>query len=124
MTQNSPTYAAGAMRGAVSRMLLASSIDLVTVYRSISSMVETAIVRRLFAHNGTALHELALDPESLHVVTRDGEVLSPTEAVPTPEMRLAVQVVEDALRSIGYTEVSHVIQFFADAPLQLAKSAD
>lgn len=88
--------------------------DLVTVYRSMSMMVEIGLVRRLFAHNGTALHELALEPERYHVVTRAGEVLSPVELMPSPEMRLAVQAVEDALRARGYTGIGHVIQFFAE----------
>ncbi len=100
---------------------IAGACDLVTVYRSIGAMVEIGLVRRLFAKNGTALHELALEPERYHVVTRSGEVLSPVEAVPSPEMRLAVQAVEDALRARGYAGVRHVIQFFADAPTVKSK---
>lgn len=88
------------------------SCDLVTVYRSVGTMHEIGLVHRVFSPSGVQLFELGLDPERLHVFDRaTGDVQSIAEA-PSPEMRMALQAIEDGLRERGYTAVEHVIQFF------------
>ncbi len=94
---------------------LSGGCDLVTLYRSIGAMHEIGLVRRIFRHSGTSLYQLELAPERYHLVTKSDEVIPLDGQIPSPEMRVAVQRIEDLLRSRGYTSVSHVVQFFADA---------
>lgn len=97
---------------------LQGDCDLVTVYRSLASMVEIGLVRRIFGHSGVALYQLELAPERYHVLTPAEAVDVLEEVLPSPEMRLAVQAVEDSLRAAGFTKVTHLIQFFATKPDQ------
>lgn len=93
---------------------LAGACDLVTLYRSIGSMHEIGLVRRIFTRSGTSLYQLELSPERYHLVTKSDEIISLEERIPSEDMRLALQRVEDVLRAKGYTSVSHVVQFFVD----------
>lgn len=96
---------------------IGGTCDLVTVYRSTAHLCEIGLFRRIFSRMGTSLYQLELEPEHYQVVARDGGGrIVPIEAAPSPEMRLVVQAIEDQLRQMGYTHVTHVIQFFADEP--------
>lgn len=93
---------------------LGGACDLVTVYRSVASMERVGLVRRIFGVSGVGLYQLNLAPERYHVVTKDGQIIALDETVPSPEMRLSIQAIEDRLRASGFTGVSHVIEFFAE----------
>lgn len=86
--------------------------DLVTVYRSMATMEQIGLVRRIFSRSGVGLYQLELRPERYHIITSDGQVTALEDTMPSPEMRLAIQAVEDRLRAAGFTSVSHVVEFF------------
>jgi Fe2+ or Zn2+ uptake regulation protein len=89
--------------------------DLVTVYRSITAMEEIGLVRKIYAHSGVTLYQLALAPEMYPVLSSDEPEAVLEELDPPPEMRLAIQAVEDALRAGGFTHVSHAVQFYTNS---------
>jgi len=86
-----------------------SACDIVTVYRCMAAFESIGLVRRAFLINGTSLYEINLgNPNRYHVACKQ------TNAV--DELRRAIQVVEDTLRSQGYTEVGHIVEFFGKSP--------
>jgi len=85
-----------------------NSCDIVTVYRCMAAFESIGLVRRAFLINGTSLYEINLgDPNRYHVVCKQ------TNRV---DERRAVQTVEDTLRSQGYSEVGHIVEFFGKSP--------
>ncbi len=91
----------------------ASSCDLVTVYRCLAAFEELGLVRRCFFHNGTSLYQLNLDDaQPYHVVDKSDNTVAPLDADLAEELRTAIQQIEQKLLERGYTNVSHMVEFF------------
>jgi Fur family ferric uptake transcriptional regulator len=96
----------------------AENCDLVTVYRCMAAFEEIGLVRRAFFHNGTALYEINLgQPTRYHVVCKDTDRVEELDPETASELRRAIEVVQEKLRAKGYTEVSHIVEFFGLAPV-------
>jgi Fur family ferric uptake transcriptional regulator len=97
--------------------LASASCDLVTVYRCLAAFQELGLVRRCYFENGTSLYQLQREGDPIyHVVTRDGNVVEQIGPELAAELREAVTKIEDKLKAQGYTGVSHLVEFFANAP--------
>lgn len=85
--------------------------DLVTVYRCLAAFEEQGIVRRSFLHSGTCLYQLSLEtqPSNYHVVCRQCQRIDPVDYFP-------VDAADRSLRERGYTQLSHVVEFFGICP--------
>lgn len=95
----------------------AENCDLVTVYRCMAAFEEIGLVRRAFFHNGTALYEIALgQPTRYHVVCKTTNRVEELDAETTEELRRAVENVQEKLRARGYSDVTHIVEFFGAAP--------
>ncbi len=93
-----------------------SACDLVTVYRCLAAFEELGLVRRCFFHNGTSLYQIQLNDEAVyHVVSKDGAILDTLPSALAQELSAVVAKVEAELKSRGYTEVTHMAAFFANA---------
>lgn len=93
------------------QLLTDGRCDLVTVYRCLSAFEKIGIVRRSFLHNGTSLYELSLGNHArhYHIVCR---VCGGTERVDY----FPVEGVERVLRERGYSDLSHLVEFFGTCP--------
>jgi len=101
-----------------------NSCDIVTVYRCMAAFESIGLVRRAFLINGTSLYEINLgDPNRYHVVCKETNNVEELDAESAAELRRAVQVVEDALRAKGYSEVGHIVEFFGKSPAASRASA-
>jgi Fur family ferric uptake transcriptional regulator len=97
--------------------LAGTACDLVTVYRCLAAFQEVGFVRRCYFENGTSLYRLQLDDSPVyHIVSRDGSAVETLDPALSTELRVVVDKVEESLRARGYTEVSHLVEFFANAP--------
>jgi Fur family ferric uptake transcriptional regulator len=84
--------------------------DLVTVYRCLSAFENLGMVRRSYLHNGTCLYELTLGTSRhYHIICKSCGQTDRVEYFP-------VESVERILRDRGYTEISHVVEFFGICP--------
>ena len=93
------------------------SCDIVTVYRCMAAFESIGLVRRAFLINGTSLYEINLgDPNRYHVVCKQTNKVEELDSASTDGLRRAVQLVEDTLRSQGYAEVGHIVEFFGKSP--------
>ena len=93
------------------------SCDLVTVYRCMGAFEEISLVHRSFNHNGTGLYTVNLGgTRRYHVICKNTSELEALNESFVTDLRHCVQQVEDVLRSHGYTDVSHVVEFFGVAP--------
>jgi Fur family ferric uptake transcriptional regulator len=91
--------------------------DLVTVYRCMAAFEEIGLVRRAFFHNGTALYEINLgQPTRYHVVCKSTNRVEELDAVTAEELRRTIDSVQEKLRSRGYADVGHIVEFFGIAP--------
>ena len=91
----------------------ASTCDLVTVYRCLAAFEELGLVRRCFFHNGTSLYQLNLDDAApYHVVDKANNAVAPLDADLAEELRGAMQRIEEKLSERGYSQVSHMVEFF------------
>ena len=94
-----------------------SACDIVTVYRCMAAFESIGLVRRAFLINGTSLYEINLgDPNRYHVVCKQTNKVEELDAASANELRRAVQLVEDTLRTQGYSEVGHIVEFFGKSP--------
>jgi len=94
-----------------------SACDLVTVYRCLAAFEELGLVRRCFFHNGTSLYQIALDDTpSYHVVDKATNAVAGLDADLALEVREAMQQIEQKLVARGYTNVSHMVEFFGRSP--------
>jgi Fur family ferric uptake transcriptional regulator len=94
-----------------------NSCDIVTVYRCMAAFESIGLVRRAFLINGTSLYEINLgDPNRYHVVCKQTNKVEELDAASANELRRSVQLVEDALRAQGYSEVGHIVEFFGKSP--------
>lgn len=83
-----------------------SSCDLVTIYRCLAAFENLGLVRRSYLHNGTCLYEQTLDRDRhYHIVCKS---CGKTDKV---DYNLA-EGVEQKLLDKGYTQLSHVVEFF------------
>jgi Fur family ferric uptake transcriptional regulator len=93
--------------------------DLVTVYRCLAAFEEIGIVRRSFFHNGTSLFSLSVDNlPRYHVVSKSTKTVEELDPETARELHTALLAVEAKLRERGYTEISHITEFFGTAPSQ------
>ncbi len=93
------------------------SCDLVTVYRCLAAFQELGLVRRCYFENGTSLYQLSLEGDPVyHVVTREGNVAEQIEPALAAEITAVMAKVESKLKTQGYSGVSHLVEFFANAP--------
>jgi len=84
--------------------------DLVTVYRCLGAFEEIGLVRRSYLHNGTCLYELTLTAKRhYHIVCKACGTAERVEYFP-------VEGVERLLTERGYTQISHVVEFFGICP--------
>jgi Fur family transcriptional regulator, ferric uptake regulator len=101
------------------------SCDLVTVYRCLAAFEEIGLVRRSFLHNGTSLYQLSDRKESTyHIVSKDGSEISAVDEAASDRIAQVVKQVEEELRAVGYTEVSHLLQFFAKSSAENSEKND
>lgn len=91
--------------------------DLVTVYRCMAAFEEIGLARRAFFHNGTALYEIDLgQPARFHLYCKVTNQVVELDSDTTAELSQAVASVQETLRSRGYGEVAHLVEFFGIAP--------
>ncbi len=102
----------------IHRELADSSCDLVTVYRCLAVFEELSLVRRSFFHNGTSLYAINLGgTDRYHVICKASDRVEEIDSETTAELRRVVQQVEETLKARGYTDVSHMVEFFGTAPV-------
>lgn len=91
--------------------------DLVTVYRCLAAFENLGLVRRCFFHNGTSLWQINLAGEtSYHVVCKASNTMEPLDPQTSVELSAAIKKVEDVLKSRGYKDISHMVEFFGISP--------
>ena len=85
--------------------------DLVTVYRCLGAFEEIGLVRRSFLHNGTSLYELTLGatPQHYHLVCKSCGKTDRVDYFP-------IEGVERLLRERGYSDITHLVEFFGVCP--------
>ncbi|MBA3849204.1 MAG: Fur family transcriptional regulator [Opitutus sp.] len=86
--------------------------DLVTVYRCLNAFEGIGLVRRSFLHNGTSLYELTLGgtPQHYHLVCKSCGRTDRVDYFP-------IEGAERLVRERGYTQVSHLVEFFGVCPV-------
>jgi Fur family transcriptional regulator, ferric uptake regulator len=93
-----------------------SACDLVTVYRCLAAFEELNLVRRCFFHNGTSLYQIQLNNDPVyHVVSKEGAILETLPADLAQELSAVITKVETELKSRGYTDITNMAAFFANA---------
>ena len=101
------------------------SCDLVTVYRCLAAFQEIGLVRRSFLPNGTSLYHLSdQNTNTYHIVTKGNGAIHTLNEETSNRLAAAVSQIEEQLKAEGYTEISHLIEFFAKAPEASANPAD
>ena len=98
--------------------LAKDSCDLVTVYRCLAAFEDIGLVRRSFYHNGTSLYAINLGETNTgyHFVCKETNQVESIDAETTAELRRCVLQVEEILRERGYSDVTHMVEFFGKAP--------
>jgi Fur family ferric uptake transcriptional regulator len=97
--------------------LASGSCDLVTVYRCLAAFEEIGLVRRSFFHNGTSLYELNLGgAKRYHIVCKATNRVDEVDLETAAELQQVIGKIEETLRTRGYENVSHVVEFFGVAP--------
>ncbi len=97
--------------------LTPGSCDLVTVYRCLAAFEEIGLVRRSFYHNGTSLYNINLgENKSYHLICKETNRVEEIDSETTAEVRRCVMQIEEVLKSKGYTDVTHMVEFFGKAP--------
>jgi Fur family ferric uptake transcriptional regulator len=92
-----------------------NACDIVTVYRCMAAFESIGLVRRAFLINGTSLYEINLgDPNRYHVVCKQTNKVEELDSASANELRRAVQLVEDTLRSQAHRRIFR--QFARDLP--------
>lgn len=94
-----------------------SACDLVTVYRCLAAFQEVGLVRLCYFHNGTSLYQINIENESpYHIVSKETNEVEQLDQESSAELRAILGRIQESLRARGYTEVSHMVQFFAQKP--------
>lgn len=93
------------------RELGADACDLVTVYRCLAAFEQIGLVRRSFLFNGTGLYELTAGGTAghYHLVCRQCGRTEPVDYFP-------IEGAERMLRDRGYSQLSHLVEFFGVCP--------
>jgi Fur family ferric uptake transcriptional regulator len=92
------------------------SCDLVTVYRCLAVFEALGLVRRSYFHNGTSLYEIKLNSENrYHVVCKRTNAVEEIDPALAADLRRALLRIEESLRLRGYSEISHLVEFFGVA---------
>lgn len=87
-----------------------SGCDLVTVYRCLAAFERVGLVHRSYRHSGTALFHIAMGTTPrYHVVCKHCGGFEPVDY-------FRADGVEQVLAARGYTQVSHVLEFFGVCP--------
>jgi Fur family ferric uptake transcriptional regulator len=104
--------------------LAKDSCDLVTVYRCLAAFEAIGLVRRSFYHNGTSLYAINVGETNTgyHFVCKETNAVESIDAATTAELRRCVLQVEEMLKERGYTEVTHMVEFFGKAPQTAASN--
>ena len=103
--------------------LESGSCDLVTVYRCLSAFEDIGLVRRSFFHNGTSLYALSLGEDNpYHVICKESNRMQEIDPQTTAELRRNVLQIEELLKARGYSNVTHVVEFFGVAPASASAS--
>ena len=91
--------------------LKVGSCDLVTVYRCLAAFEEIGLVRRSFLHNGTSLYEISVGgrAEHCHVVCKTCGQVDRLDYFP-------VEGISRVLQERGYSQLSHLVEFFGVCP--------
>jgi Fur family ferric uptake transcriptional regulator len=98
--------------------------DLVTVYRCLAVFEELGLVRRSFFHNGTSLYEINLAGTSrYHVICKASNRVDEIDVETVAELRRAIEQIEETLKARGYTDVSHMVEFFGVSPQAIRNAA-
>lgn len=93
------------------------SCDLVTVYRCLAAFEDIGLVRRSFFHNGTSLYQLSDGQKTAyHIVSKDTQEIRDLDETTNARLADVIKQVEDQLKAEGYQNISHVLEFFANAP--------
>ena len=93
------------------------SCDLVTVYRCLAAFEKLGLVRRSYFHNGTSLYQVQMGTDPVyHIVSKSDDTVTDLSAELTTELRAVVQKIEESLKAQGYTDITHMAGFFANAP--------
>ncbi|AOS46323.1 Zinc uptake regulation protein [Lacunisphaera limnophila] len=95
------------------------SCDLVTIYRCLAAFEGLGLVRRSYLHNGTCLYEQTVNAaRRYHIICKECGRTDPVD------YELA-EGLEQKIAERGYTQVSHVVEFFGVCPIcqQAAKAA-
>jgi Fur family ferric uptake transcriptional regulator len=91
-----------------------SACDLVTVYRCLAAFQEVGLVRLCYFHNGTSLYQINLANESpYHILSKETNEVENLDAESAAELRTVIGRIQESLKARGYSEVSHLVQFFA-----------
>jgi len=94
-----------------------SACDLVTVYRCLAAFQEVGLVRLCYFHNGTSLYQINIETDSpYHIVSKETNEVEQLDQESSAELRAVLSRIQESLRARGYTEVSHMVQFFAQKP--------
>jgi Fur family ferric uptake transcriptional regulator len=97
----------------IHEVLKRAACDLVTVYRCLSAFDGLGLVRRSFLPNGTSLYEINLGETSrYHVICKESHRVEVIDSETTAELRAAIAGIEEKLAAKGYTNLSHVVEFF------------
>lgn len=97
--------------------LAKKSCDLVTVYRCLAAFERIGLVRRSFLHSGTSLYEITFgNPQHYHVICK---VCGTAERVEY----FSVEGMERMLKDRGYSQLSHIVEFFGVCPTCQSVSA-
>jgi Fur family transcriptional regulator, ferric uptake regulator len=80
--------------------------DLATVYRCLATFEKLGLVRRCHFHDGTSLYEIDMGPDHHHhIVCTSCKKVEPLDFC-------VVEGLERLIRERGYTDVSHMLEFF------------
>lgn len=91
-----------------------SGCDLVTVYRCMAAFEDIGLVQRTYLYDGTAGFSLKLNGHPrYYVVCKATNRVEELDASTAKDVRQMLAAVEERLRSRGYTDVGHRVEFFA-----------
>ncbi len=95
----------------------ADDCDVVTVYRCMSTFEDHDVVRRSYRYSGTTLYERKLgEPPRYRVVCKSSNRVDQIDAEDAIRLEEAIREIEATLRGKGYTQISHIVEFFAIYP--------
>lgn len=90
-----------------------SGCDLVTVYRCMAAFEDIGLVQRTYLYDGTAGYSLKLNGNPrYYVVCKASNRVEELDATTARDIRHMLAAVEDRLRSRGYSDVGHRVEFF------------